>query len=156
MRHFVIFFLLVVPTIAFAQIKESSIADYAKIGEVKSGGVIAVELSRVVIGVDTTYKLSYNNDKFGALVDYRIITFKEEGNTVNDLYIALATFFSKDNIKNTAFVNNFILGDEYVAVSRRDTAVPSITLWTPDGSFHLTEKQLNRLFGLGGSVDTGE
>lgn len=75
------------------------------------------------------------------------ISFKETGNDLEELYMLLNSFFTKENKRNENYKKTFKLGDEEVICQSFQGIPIQIYFKTNQGEFYMSEKQLNKLFG---------
>ena len=115
-------------------------------------GVVSTyaELTYQIVNGDTTYTLEYyHGQKLGGLAtDRRKFSFPAEGNALNEFYFKLKSFFTDENRKNKKYTMDFKLGKERVTLKHYSLPMKlSVNVIFNNGSFALTEKQVDKLFG---------
>jgi hypothetical protein len=95
---------------------------------------------------DTTYVLTFINDKYTSITDRKTITFKAVGNTINVLYGLLNEAFLPQNVSDKAFSSDFKLGKSDVSI-RTLPKEYKIMVFADGGYLIMNEVDLSELFG---------
>lgn len=142
--------LLLITSLAFAQIQQVQISKSTAIGKVKTGIYTKYELSYSLPSTnDTLYHFYYNDLSYTQINVMESVFFKEEGNTLNDFYTILLKAFDNEVDQEVAFK----LGEtNFLVVPKKMIGVKylSIAIGKKGGSNGLTNisrKELDKLFG---------
>jgi hypothetical protein len=142
----VVMFLLFCSTYSFGQVKVS--AGSTLIGSIKTGFLFKAELSYAIEGADTVYTLLYDVPKEQNPTMVNTIRFKASSTDIENLYQALKSFFTKENIKKKGYKLSVKLGDHEVdLLSNRMLGLTSVRFLEKNGSFSMEERQVDFLFG---------
>ena len=118
-------------------------------GTIKVVGSIQAQLYYRIVEEDTLYTLLFRNQEYQQLVDYSSVTFSAEDNTLKKLYDILKSVFTEENKKNKEYKVKLKLGETEVIISNfRIMGGTSVMFFTSDGYITLTEKQVDKLFGI--------
>jgi hypothetical protein len=132
---------------SMAQLQVQKVPETTVVGKTYNGGSSPVlELSYRLEGTDTLYTFMFINSKY-SMGDYQSVHFSGEGNTLNDLYNILMTFFTDEHKKDKDYTVNLKLGSENVVLKNyRIFGSTSVMFYTPKGYCFLTEKQIKKVF----------
>lgn len=131
-----------------AQIQMSSNAKWETIGEVKSIGRTLAKLEYRIAGADTLYFLLMKDFTRQEETNYFSINFSGMGNTFNQLYNLLISFFTDENRQNKNYMQTFKLGE--TGVNLQHTSLigrHGVRLTTKEGYINLSERDIDKLFG---------
>ncbi|MFO0415467.1 MAG: hypothetical protein ACK50E_07410 [Bacteroidota bacterium] len=158
MRFIFLYLLLSLTVISNGQLVSEKVETSTYIGKVKSNSSILASLEyRLDDNKDTIYTLKYRNFKLSNLLEYETFTFKNDGNTINQFYDILKSFFTEENKKNKEYQvavkfrdkslylfnwRNLGVTNVGISLSRYNIVDNSID----SGYCYLTEKQINKLF----------
>lgn len=146
MKH-LLFMLLIIPVVGHGQIKQITLPELKKIGEVKYMGEFLAEISYTVnTNNDTSYSLLFDNVKYTHIKDLVRVDFENSPGILDTLYNLLNNGFDLDNGKQS----NFYLGKDFISItSDKAMGIKFIKILALDkkGHFYLRKKQLNDLFG---------
>jgi ferritin-like metal-binding protein YciE len=90
---------------------------------------------------DTLFLITYKNEKYEVLSDYKSLAFYSKGNTKNALYKVLKNAFKQTD----KYTQELTLGTDKITLYK----ISNNTLYilTPGGYFSMNEQQLDELFG---------
>ena len=152
MKNLLILILLVFSASSHAQLTETSASEALK--EVTAVGSFATtmqasqaKLSYTTTGGEKTYTLKYRQN--GSKPE-QSLEFVANDETINLLYGIFKSFFTPENKANPDYTRSFKLGDKNVVCKTHKNVTPSVLVSTGDGSFYMTEAQLDKLFGRKG------
>lgn len=138
-----------IPAALPAQLTEQRISKekWQKYGQTKSIGVAKASLEYRVSGIDTTFILVLEDER-KELKNFFSVSFSGRGNTLQNLYTILISFFEKENWKNDSYIKIFTLGETKVSVYKATGLIPqkAIIFSTDKGRCRLTKKEINQLF----------
>lgn len=141
--------LLAIATTLQAQLTEHAISKekWSLYGQVKTIGVAKASLEYKANTNDSIFILLLEDER-KELKNFFSIRFNSTGNTVNNLYGILISFFEKDNWKNKAYTKIFTLGNSKVMVYKATGLVQqkAIIISTDEGRIRLTKNEINQLF----------
>lgn len=132
----------------FSQIQEiqTNGSDWKLYGQVKYVGPAKASLQYIERGRDTSYLLMMY-DQRSELKNYFSVNFSSRGNTLEELYIILMSFFERENLSNKEYIRMFLLGDEKISVYRSPTlGSKGIILKSEKGRIELRKGEIQRLF----------
>lgn len=142
----VVMFLLFYSTYSYGQVKVSP--GSTLLGSIKTGFLFKAELSYTIEGADTTYTLLYDVLKEENPTMVNKIRFKASSADIENLYTSLKSFFTKDNIKKKGYSVSVRLGDyDVTLLNIRTLGLTSVRFVEKNGSFSMTERQVDFLFG---------
>lgn len=128
-----------------SEIKTDS-PDWILYGQVKYVGPAKASLQFIPHESDSTFLLLLW-DQRPELKNYFSIRFSSRGNTVEQLYDVLMSFFEKENRNDKQQLRRFQLGTEQLSVYRSPTiGAQAIILSTQKGRIELKKGEINRLF----------
>lgn len=137
-----------VAVISFSQIEVKEVSKEIIVGAIKNGGKTRSQLSYSVGGNDTTYTIMYQDIKYHYATDLDKIHFSSKFNNLENLYQVLRGFFSKENKKNKDYKLDLTLGENKLLLSNYAVmGITTVMVTSDSGSFALSEKQLDKLFG---------
>ena len=91
---------------------------------------------------DTLFLITYKNEKYKVLTDYKSLSFYSKGNTKNALYEVLQNAFRQKD----KYTQELTLGTDKIALYK--ISDDTLYILTPgDGYFSINQSQLNSLFG---------
>jgi hypothetical protein len=91
---------------------------------------------------DTLFLITYRNQKYKVLTDYKSLSFYSKGNTKNALYEVLQNAFKQKD----KYTQELTLGSDKIALYK--ISDDNLYILTPgDGYFSINQSQLNILFG---------
>lgn len=117
------------------------------IGKAGPLGTVLAQLEYSIEGQDTMYILTFKDAKYERIVARKSVVFKETGGVKDQLYTVFKSVFSDENKSNKQFTVTFKLGDEEVIVKRYSGLGAALTFFAKSGYVHLTENQVDKLFG---------
>jgi hypothetical protein len=103
-------------------------------------------------GDTSQYCINYTNDFATDNIEEksRKIFFKNEGNVLNNLYLAMKSVFSDKNKRNKPYSLKFILGETHIKVERveNETVTGLLSAYNGDevGFLTYTKKDLEKVF----------
>lgn len=115
------------------------------VGEVKQKGIFYAGVHKEYFEgeTDTTYSLLFLNNKYENIIDLKRIRFKNDSNTVGQLYSILKKSFARAEFKAS-----FNLGDKPVITELfRSAAGPRIIIYVDGGYVSLSENEVDKIFG---------
>lgn len=155
-RFVLLVFALTMQCMVHAQIQELSAAkaEWITIGQLKWLANTKASLKYASNGKDTVYLMQLQDDTKLKDSRDRVITksfsisFKEAGQTLNQLYNMLQSFFEDGNEKNKNYEKTFRLGNDLVLV-RHYMFIPTHTIMfvAKDSHIIFSERELKKLFG---------
>lgn len=95
--------------------------------------------------IDSVYVVSFKNEAFKTISDYKSFFFRNNKNELNDLYNILKSFYSPDNLKNKDYTVSIKLNKTDVFLMRYKK---DIWFSIGDPYFIIGEKDLDKLFGI--------
>ena len=134
---------------ASAQLQELETAGWSTIGHLKRIGTTIAKLEYKVSGRDTLYNLLMKDFTRQQETNYFSLGFKSTDNSFGRLYDILTSFFSGENRHNKKYMRTFRLGNDNVNLQH--TVVigsKAVRLTTTGGYINLSEKDINKLFGM--------
>ena len=141
--------LLTIPTALQAQLTEHNISKdkWNLYGQVKFIGVAKASLEYKINSTDSTFILLLEDER-KELKNFFSIRFSSRGNTVQNLYEILLSFFEKENWKNKDYAKKFTLGNSRVIVYKAAGLIQqkAIIVSTDEGRIRLTKNEINKLF----------
>ncbi len=147
MRKLLIICLVLFTAVVQAQINEINTTgpDWQLYGQVKYVGPAKASLQYIPYETDSTFLLLLW-DQRPELKNYFSIRFSSRGNTVEQLYEAMMSFFDRDN-RSDKKIRRFRLGTESVSIYRSPTlGAQAIILSTEKGRIELRKGELKKLF----------
>jgi hypothetical protein len=135
-----------------SQIKVETIQTPNLIGKVKTGGIYLLASLEYVLDEqkDTVYTFNYRNLEYDKITVYHSFTFNNEGNTLDEFYNLLKTFFTDENKKNKDYKLSIKLSETPLILSNfRTMGVTSVMIYLGSGKgyVYLTERQVDKVFG---------
>lgn len=126
------FLILLIPCISFGQLEVID-SKTVTIGEIKGGGslIASLTLSKSI------YCLSFRNQEYKNITDYKTICFKNEDSTLDKLYTILKNATDEQIV--------FKLGQTTVATKKFGGS--GVIISADSGYITLTDKQIDKLFG---------
>jgi len=141
--------LLAIPAVLPAQLTEQRVSKekWQRYGKTKSIGVAKASLEYKVNDTDTTFLLLLEDER-KELKSFFSVRFNGRGNTLENLYTILISFFEKENWRNDEYIKIFTLGETKVSVYKAPGLMPqkAIIFSTDKGRCRLTKKEINQLF----------
>jgi hypothetical protein len=146
MKSLILSFVLILSALnSYCQVEIKQARTKNVIGEVKSGGKFVAELSSTVMSTgDTLYLINYQNREYQRIISVESISFLKDGNTLEDLYNALNSFFEDKEKQSKDYNLDVQVGRRTLNLSYYKGNVMIITR---EGYFILNKKQLDKLFG---------
>lgn len=137
------------PAVLWAQLTEQRISKekWQPYGHTKSIGVAKASLEYKVNDIDTTFILLLEDER-KELKSFFSVSFSGRGNTLQNLYTILVSFFEKENWRDDSYIKIFTLGETKVSVYKATGLIPqkAIIFSTDKGRCRLTRKEINQLF----------
>jgi hypothetical protein len=131
-----------------AQVEIRAVPKETVIGTVKNGGRMRSEMSYIASNTDTIYTILYQDVGYQHIVNLKKLTFSSKDDNFNKFYDVLKTFFAKENRKDKDYKLEVTVGDNKLLLSNYTVmGIVAVTITDNSGSFMLTEKQLDKLFG---------
>ena len=147
MRIVTLLVLLIISIPAFSQPGVKASPKKTKVGEVKEAGAFVADLYYTITGKDTTYVITYKNQKNTSTTDIQSLSFSGKGKAADKLYNLLSSFFGDPEKQEDGYKLNIKLGMEDITLSlARIMDTKSVMIKTNNGHFFLTEVQVNNLF----------
>lgn len=138
-----------IPISGSAQLTEHAVSkeNWKVYGKVKSIGVSKATLEYKVNASDTSFFLLLEDER-KELKNFFSIGFSSRGNTLQELYSILISFFEKENWNNEDYMKSFTLGETKVRVYKAPGLIQlkTITISTDKGRMRLTRNEINPLF----------
>ena len=138
-----------IPTALCAQLTEQVISkeNWRLYGKVKNIGVAKASLEYKVNTTDSTFILLLEDER-KELKNFYSVGFNSRGNTLNNLYEILISFFEKENWNNKDYIKIFTLGETKVSVYKATGLMPvkAIIFSTDKGRTRLSKSEINQLF----------
>lgn len=139
-----LFFFVLVNQESFPQIHSIQKPKIYTIGEVHKGVELLSRLECQKAGQNIYY---ITISGYGYINNYNTAQFTGD-QTLADLYNILKSAFSEENKKNKDFGLYFMLGDKFCQVRNfRALGVTSVVFYIESTYCHLTERQVEKLFG---------
>lgn len=142
-------FLILCKCSATAQLTEETVSKekWTLYGQVKTIGVPKASLEYKANSSDSSFILVLE-DYRKELKSFFSIRFSSRGNTLENLYSLLMSFFEKENWNNKDYIKIFTLGDTKLTVYKTAGLVQlkTIQLSCDKGRIRLTKNEINNLF----------
>jgi hypothetical protein len=90
---------------------------------------------------DTLFLITYKNEKYKVLSDYKSLSFYSKGNTKNALYEVLQNTFKQID----KYTQEITLGTDKITLYKISN--DTLYILSPGGYFSINEAQLKQLFG---------
>lgn len=148
MKFLSFFILLFLSFTGFSQIQElkTNGSDWILYGQVKYVGPAKASLQYIERGRDTSFLLMMY-DQRPELKNYFSVNFSSRGNTLEELYTILMSFFDRENQANKDYIRMFLLGDEKISVYHSPTlGSKGVMIKTGKGRIELRKGEIQRLF----------
>ena len=149
MKKLLVFSMVFVSFVSYAQIQKLELPKEIKVGEIKPMGTFIVDLTYYVSELDNVknFSLTYRNGKYITLDDYKTIKFKGDDETITSLYNVFHDAFKTDDIKS--YEQTIKLGDELITIKGyKMMGIKGVQFLTKWGWLNpINESQLNKLFG---------
>jgi hypothetical protein len=143
--------MLLISTASFAQIQIKSETETIKrvlIGKYKTSSVNIGEMNYSILDQDTLIVITYKNEKYQTLNDYKSIIFKATPIELNSVYELMKSFWNEENKGNKEYKKEVMLGKTNVSISKTKIfGIKCISLFTAEGYFTMTVKNIDELFG---------
>jgi hypothetical protein len=143
--------LVLVASFSFGQIQVYKVdkTPPTSIGKLKSGLAFVAEMEREVNGMDTTYTLSYQDNKYQHITAIQSLQFNSVDNSFDTFYEICKSVFKEENKKNKDYSVTFKLGQETIVVTNsRTMGTAYVRIFSGNGySIPLLESQIDKLFG---------
>jgi len=119
------------------------------VGKLKSGLSFVADLEYKVDEKDTTFTLSFQDNRFTHITSIKSVSFNSDGDALNSVYSIFKSVFTEDNKKNKDYNVTFKLGQETVMVANsRMMGITYARLFVNNSySLPLLESQVDKLFG---------
>ncbi|MFT3677985.1 MAG: hypothetical protein QM781_18990 [Chitinophagaceae bacterium] len=141
--------LLAIPAALRAQLTEQRVSKekWQRYGKTKSIGVAKASLEYRVNEADTTFLLLLEDER-KELKNFFSVRFSSRGNTLQNLYTILISFFEKENWRNDEYIKIFTLGETKVSVYKAAGLIQqkAIIFSTDKGRCRLSKNEINQLF----------
>lgn len=147
-RLYIAVILLLFSVAVFAQLSEikTDSPEWILYGQVKYVGPSKASLQYIPNETDSTFLLLLW-DQRPELKNYFSIRFSSRGNTVEQLYEVLQSFFEKGNSRDKQEIRRFQLGTVQVSIYRSPTiGTQAIILSTQKGRIELRKGEIKKLF----------
>jgi hypothetical protein len=141
-----LFFLLMLPIGANAQVKQIPTPETGIVGHVKIMGDLIAKIEWVHNGTDSTYSLVFKDLNYRYLNEYKRVDFKNKNGALDSLYSILLRAFDLPKLSTSRFE----LGNETFELVRRKHMGfngINIILLRNNANFGITKKDLDLLFG---------
>lgn len=144
--YLAIMILWVLPASAQLEVYETS--QWTIIGELKFALSTKAKMQYSASGKDTTYMLLMRDAEKNRTNHYFSVSFNSYGDTYNQFYEILKSFFIPENRKNRKYMKTFKLGGTGVNVQHDwNLSGATIMLTTREGFIVLNEREIDKLFG---------
>ncbi len=131
-----------------AQLSTSGGIKKSTIGKISVLGDMVAELSFTVDkNNDTIFLLSYKDQGYEILTQYNVVAFRNTNDAINNLYSLLTSFIKDEGKHSDGYYESAMLGDNRLSIkSRKYMGKVTITIFTDEGYFYLSEKGVKKLF----------
>jgi len=135
-------------TIARAQLQEIETSGWSVIGHIKRLGSTIAKMEYKVSGSDTVYNLLMKDFKKQQETNYFSLGFRSTGNSFERFYSLLKSFFLAEN-SSRKYMKTFRLGNDNVNLQHIALiGSKGVRLTTTEGYINLSEKDIEKLFGM--------
>jgi hypothetical protein len=140
--------LLLIVSVAVAQIEEQQAREWKTIGELKTLGLTKARMQFTVSGSDTSFMLFMKDFTKQPENNYFSIVFNSTGDTFSKCYTLLISFFDDENRKDKDYMKTVKLGKTMLNIQHQGLiGSAGIRLTTNDGYITLSKKDVDKLFG---------